>query len=114
MSKNHARILVVDDRPENRYVLCRLLCQAGFDCTEIGTGAEALVKARTLPDLVILDVSLPDISGYEVCRKIKQDPHTSQISILQISASFVSSEDRAHALEGGADGYLTHPSNPWS
>jgi signal transduction histidine kinase len=93
-------------------VLCRLLCQAGFDCTEIGTGAEALAMARTLPDLVILDVRLPDLSGYEVCRQIKQDPHTSQISILQISASFVSSEDRAHALEAGADGYLTHPIEP--
>jgi signal transduction histidine kinase len=68
--------------------------------------------ARGLPDLLILDVSLPDISGYEVCRRIKQDPHTSQISILQISASFVSSEDRARALEAGADGYLTHPIEP--
>ena len=90
-------------------MLCRLLRQAGYDCTEIGTGAEALEMAQTLPDLLILDVNLPDISGYEVCRKIKQDPHTSQISILQISASFVSSEDRARALEAGADGYLTHP-----
>jgi signal transduction histidine kinase len=61
---------------------------------------------------MILDVSLPDISGYEVCRRIKHDPHTSQISILQISASFVSSEDRARALEAGADGYLTHPIEP--
>jgi two-component system NtrC family sensor kinase len=112
MSKNHPRILVVDDRAENRYVLCRLLSQAGFDCTEIGTGAEALAMARSLPDLLILDVNLPDISGYEVCRRIKQDPHTSQISILQISASFVSSEDRARALEAGADGYLTHPIEP--
>jgi two-component system NtrC family sensor kinase len=112
MSKNRPRILVVDDRAENRYVLCRVLCQAGYDCTEIGSGAEALAMARTLPDLLILDVRLPDISGYEVCQRIKQDPHTSQISILQISASFVSSDDRARALEAGADGYLTHPIEP--
>jgi signal transduction histidine kinase/DNA-binding response OmpR family regulator len=112
MSKSLPRIFIVDDRAENRYVLCRILRQAGFDCTEIGTGAEALAMARTLPDLLILDVRLPDISGYEVCRRLKQDPLTSQISILQISASFVSSEDRAHALETGADGYLTHPIEP--
>jgi len=109
MSEARARILIVDDREENRYVLCRVLRQAGYDCTEIGSGAEALKAARTLPDLMILDVRLPDMSGYDVCRTIKQDPYTAQISILQISASFVASEDRARALEAGADGYLTHP-----
>ena len=103
------RVLIVDDREENRYVLCRSLERAGFDCTEIATGIEALRLARTLPDLMILDVHLPDISGYDVCQRIKKDPRTSSISILQVSASFVSSEDRARALEGGADGYLTHP-----
>ncbi len=103
------RVLVVDDREENRYVLCRVLRQAGYECTEIGSGAEALKMAQTLPDLMILDVRLPDISGYEVCQTIKQDARTNQVSILQISASFVSSEDRARALEAGADGYLTHP-----
>ena len=109
MSEVKPRILIVDDREENRYVLCRVLRQAGYDCTEMGSGREALKAAQSLPDLMILDVNLPEISGYEVCRRLKQDPHTSQISILQISASFVSSEDRARALEAGADGYLTHP-----
>jgi signal transduction histidine kinase len=75
----------------------------------MSTGTEALKMAATLPDLMILDVRLPDLSGYEVCQRIKQDANTAQISILQISASFVSSEDRARALEAGADGYLTHP-----
>jgi len=103
------RILIVDDREENRYVLFRVLQQAGYDCTEIGSGAQALKVAQTLPDLMVLDVRLPDMSGYDVCRRIKQDPHTSQIPILQISASFTSGDDRARALEGGADGYLTHP-----
>ncbi len=103
------RIFVVDDREENRYVLCRILRQAGYSCTEIGSGAGALEMAQTLPDLLILDVRLPDMSGYEVCERIKKDGRTAQISILQISASFVSSQDRARALESGADGYLTHP-----
>lgn len=58
---------------------------------------------------MVLDVHLPDMSGYEVCERIKRDPRTSSVSILQISASFVSSNDKVRALEGGADGYLTHP-----
>lgn len=103
------RILIADDREENRYVLCRVLDAAGFHCTQTGSGAGALEVAQTLPDLIILDMHLPDISGYEVCQRIKKDPRTASISVLQISASFVSSEDRARALDGGADGYLTHP-----
>lgn len=104
-----SRILIVDDRMENRYVLCRVLTRAGYFCKEIASGAEALIEAETLPDLMILDVRLQDMSGYEVCQQIKGNPRTAQIPILQISASFVSSEDRARALEAGADGYLTHP-----
>lgn len=103
------RIVIADDREENRYVLRRVLGGAGFECAETGSGIGALELARTLPDLIILDVHLPDMSGYEVCQRIKRDPHTSSVSVLQISASFISSEDRARALDGGADGYLTHP-----
>jgi two-component system, NtrC family, sensor kinase len=110
MSENvRPRILIVDDREQNRYVLCRALEAAGFGCAQASTGFEALEIARTLPDLIILDVHLPDISGYEVCQRIKREPHTSSVSILQISASFTSSEDRVRALDGGADAYLTHP-----
>jgi two-component system, NtrC family, sensor kinase len=103
------RVLVADDREENSYVLSRVLDRAGYDCSHTGTGYGALEIAQTLPEVIILDVNLPDISGYEVCRRIKRDPRTASISILQISASFVSSDDRVRALEAGADGYLTHP-----
>jgi signal transduction histidine kinase len=103
------RVLVADDREENRYVLSRVLGAAGYDCIETGIGRGALEIAQTLPDVMILDVNLPDISGYEVCRRIKRDMRTASISVLQISASFISSEDRVRALEAGADGYLTHP-----
>lgn len=106
---NRPRILLADDREENRYVLGRVLSGAGFDCIEAATGGRALELVETLPDLIILDVRLPDISGFDVCRRIKQDPRTSSIPILQISASFVSPEDRVRALDAGADGYLTHP-----
>ena len=106
------RILIADDREENRYILSRILKGAGFDCVYAKTGKEALESSHATPDVVILDVNLPDISGYEVCRRIKQDPRTSSISVLQISASFVSPDDRVRALEAGADGYLLHPIDP--
>ncbi|MGA2889236.1 MAG: ATP-binding protein [Terracidiphilus sp.] len=109
LDRNRSRVLVADDREENRYVLSRVLDGAGYDCAEIDTGYGTLEIAQTLPDVIILDVNLPDISGYEVCRRIKRDPRTASISVLQISASFVSDDDRVRALEAGADGYLTHP-----
>ena len=109
MPENRPRILIADDREQNRYVLCRILRQAQYDCSEASRGAEALELALTLPDIIILDVSLPDMSGYDICRRLKQDPRTAQISILQISANMVSNEHKAQALEAGADGYLIHP-----
>jgi len=109
MPERRPRILVVDDREQNRYVLCRVLKQAQYDTLEATGGAEALALAATFPDLMILDVSLPDMSGFDVCRQIKRNPQTSQISVLQISASMISNENKAKALEAGADGYLIHP-----
>ncbi|HZZ38744.1 MAG TPA: ATP-binding protein [Acidobacteriaceae bacterium] len=109
MAERRPRILIVDDHEQNRYVLCRILSQANYECQEATLGSEALAQATTLPDIIVLDVNLPDISGFEVCRRIKSDPVTSQISILQISASMTSSENKMRALEAGADGYLIHP-----
>jgi signal transduction histidine kinase len=106
---NPPRILIADDREDNRYILSRVLKGAGFDCVSAKTGYEALEASLSIPDVVILDVNLPDISGYDVCRRIKQNPGTVSISVLQISASFVSADDRVRALEAGADGYLLHP-----
>lgn len=106
------RILIADDREENRYILSRVLNGAGFTCTHASKGYEAIEASQTLPDIVILDVNLPDISGYEICRRIKQNPTTASVSVLQISASFVSPDDRVRALEAGADGYLLHPIDP--
>lgn len=91
------RVLIADDREENRYVLRRVLSRAGFDCVDAACGSKALEIAQTLPDLIVLDVRLPDMSGYEVCQKIKGDPRTASIPVLQISASFVSARiERAH------------------
>ena len=107
--KSPARILIADDREENRYVLSRILRNEGYICEQAGHGASALELAQTMPDLIILDVRLPDISGYDVCRQLKSSPVTSSIMILQVSASFVSNDDRVKALDAGADAYITHP-----
>jgi two-component system, NtrC family, sensor kinase len=109
MPEQRPRILVVDDREQNRYVLCRILERAGYDCEMATNGKEALERVASLPDIAILDVHLPDLSGYDLCRRIKSNPQTAQVAVLQISASFVANEDKAKALEVGADGYLTHP-----
>jgi two-component system, NtrC family, sensor kinase len=90
-------------------VLSRILARAGLQVEQCTTGKEALERVKSCPDLVILDVKLPDLSGYEVCRRIKTDPIAQSVPVLQISASFVSNESKVQALEGGADGYLTHP-----
>lgn len=109
MPERSFHILVADDHEENRYILNRILSAAGYSCTEASTGAMALELALNQPDLVILDVRLPDMSGFDVCQKLKTDHRTAAIPILQISAAFVSIDDRVRSLDAGADGYLTHP-----
>lgn len=109
MSETGNRILIADDHEENRYILGRILRAANYSCAEAATGTRALEAALDLPDLIILDVQLPDMSGFDVCQKLKKDARTASIPVLQISAAFVSPEDRVRALDAGADGYLTHP-----
>jgi two-component system, NtrC family, sensor kinase len=105
-------ILIADDREENRYISSRILRSAGYSVIEAASGREVLEKAANNPALIILDVHLPDILGYEVCRHIKTDPKTGNIPVLQVSASFVSSESRVRALDSGADAYLILPIEP--
>jgi signal transduction histidine kinase len=107
-----ATILNVDDDPANRYAVTRTLRRAGYTVREAGTGQEALALARENPDLILLDVQLPDVTGFEVCQRLKADPATAPIPVLQVSASYVTSEDRVQGLEGGADGYLVTPLEP--
>lgn len=109
MPEHPHRILIADDREENRYIMGRILRGAGYECSEASTGAETLERVQHQPDLVILDVRLPDMFGFDICRKLKGEPQTASIPILQISAAFVSVEDRVRSLDAGADGYLTHP-----
>lgn len=109
MPETSRTILIADDHEENRYILSRILSGSGYSCTEASSGAQALELALNKPDLIILDVRLPDALGFDVCKKLKNDPRTASIPLLQISASFVSVEDRVRSLDAGADGYLTHP-----
>ncbi|MEO6057598.1 MAG: response regulator [Gemmatimonadales bacterium] len=102
-------ILVVADNEAERYYVGRVLRQAGFAVVDAGTGGEALRLAADQPALVTLDVRLPDLSGFEVCRRLKGDPSTRDIPVLHISASYTSPDAKAEGLDGGADGYLTHP-----
>jgi two-component system cell cycle sensor histidine kinase/response regulator CckA len=105
-------ILYVDDDDANRLAFSMVLRHAGFHTREAATGGDALRLAAEGPDLIILDVNLPDIDGFEVCRRIKAHPATSSIPVLHMSAVYVRSEDKMHGLEGGADGYLTKPVEP--
>jgi PAS domain S-box-containing protein len=110
---NVPRILVVDDNPPLRYALGRTLRQHGFEVIDAATGEEALrLGISEQPDLVLLDVNLPDIHGFDVSRRLRAEERTRTIPILQISASFVQMEHRMQGLEAGADAYLVEPVDP--
>lgn len=106
-------ILNVDDNEPGRYATTRILNRAGFQVIEAGTGKEALRLARSAsPQLVVLDVNLPDMSGIDVCRQLKTDPATAGIMVLQISATNIALLDRVSSLSAGADSFLVEPMEP--
>src|ERR1700755_1402026 len=77
-------ILYVDDTEAQRYAVSRVLRRAGFEVREAATGSQALQMSALGPDLVVLDVKLPDIDGFEVCKRIKSNPITAHTPILQV------------------------------
>src|SRR4028119_199317 len=114
MSEPHLiTILHIDDNEANRYAVKRMLKHRGFNVIEAATGEAGLqLVIQTSPDLIILDVKLPDLNGFEVCRRIKTNPATAFIPVLHLSASFVESQDKAQGLDSGADAYLAQPVEP--
>jgi len=105
-----AVIVNVEDNEPNRYARHRILVDAGFTAYDSGTGQGALdLVALHRPDLVLLDINLPDISGIEVCRQLKSAPVNASIIVLQISASAITAPHATDALNNGADGYLAEP-----
>lgn len=103
-------ILVVDDEAITLFATARLLRSAGYTVFEAESGEGCLSLAREKkPDLILLDVQLPDIIGYEVCRQIKSDDELRQSYVVLLSGVMISSDNQSEGLEIGADGYLTRP-----
>ncbi|WP_265920095.1 hybrid sensor histidine kinase/response regulator [Cupriavidus nantongensis] len=108
-----ALILNVEDREGPRYVKSRILHRGGFSVIEAVTGHSALSLVRQhAPSLVLLSARLPDISGLEVCRLLKEDPQTARTLVLLTSPGLAQSRQRVEALNCGADGYLVEPAEP--
>lgn len=106
------KILVVDDEPDALELIEFNLKQAGYDVVTAADGAAALKKARAAqPDLVILDIMLPEIDGFEVCKLLRRDPATAAIPILMLTAR-AAEIDRVLGLELGGDDYVTKPFSP--
>ncbi|GAB3647522.1 hybrid sensor histidine kinase/response regulator [Ramlibacter alkalitolerans] len=105
-------VLVVDDNPATRYSTGRLIRAAGFQTVEAGSGAEALALIAQGVSAVVLDVHLPDIDGFELCRMIRAQPVTALLPVVHLSAAYVRDEDRVTGLNAGADAYLVHPVEP--
>jgi adenylate cyclase len=104
-----ARILVVDDTPRNRKLLADLLSASGYDVVLAASGPEALQRvAEDRPDLVLLDVVMPEMSGYDVCRAIRARPESAVLPVVMVTALEPSSE-RIKGLEAGADDFLAKP-----
>ena len=110
MKANSTLILNVDDNDGARYAKNRILQGAGFEVVEATNGTDALeIVKRLNPALVLLDVKLPDINGIEVCRRIKANPESAMVLVLQTSAALTGRADKIRGLEGGADNYLAAP-----
>lgn len=104
-------ILNVDDNQGHRYAITRVLTDAGFDVIEAATGTEAMNRALSRPNLILLDVNLPDMLGFDVCRHLKKNPVTSDIPIIHISATYPSEMARQESIGSGAARFLPHPRN---
>ena len=103
-----SRILVVDDSPQNRRLLEAVLSARGHTVSSAASGREALdLIAKEPPDLVLLDIVMPEMDGYEVCRRLRQDPATAFLPVVMITAS--GDQERLLAIEAGADDFVAKP-----
>lgn len=110
VSEPYATVLLCDDSEGTRFVFSNWLRRAGYRVREAATGAEALeLLAEIRFDIVLLDVNLPDMSGFDVCEEIKRTRRTASIPVLHVSATAVAPADRTAGLHRGADGYLVEP-----
>ena len=105
-------ILVVEDQEDNRQILRDLLGNAGYELTEAENGEEAIAAVdRRRPDLILMDIQLPLMDGYEATRRIRTNPDLKSVPIIAVT-SYALSGDEAKALAAGCDGYVTKPYSP--
>ena len=106
------RILVIEDHEENRRLLRDLLTSFGYELTEALTGEEGLIAAAANPpDLILMDIQLPGIDGYETTRRIKANPALQHIPVIAVT-SYALSGDDVKAFAAGCDAYVTKPFDP--
>jgi CheY-like chemotaxis protein len=107
-----ANILVVEDYPDNLALMTYLLSAAGHDVRGAITGRQTVTTAREeLPDIVVLDIQLPDMDGYQVLAELRADPSTASVPVVAVTA-YAMVGDRDDALAAGFDGYLPKPITP--
>jgi CheY-like chemotaxis protein len=105
-------ILIVEDNEDNRIVYSTMLRHFGFAVDEAENGAEGILKARTkLPDLILMDIAIPLVDGWEAVQRLKRDPATAGIPIVALTAHAMPA-DREKAIQVGCDGYLAKPCEP--
>src|SRR5438034_10795285 len=105
------KVLVVDDMPVNVKLLADLLAVKGYAVVTAANGAEALAKVdKEQPGLVLLDVMMPGMSGYDVCRKLRENPATAMLPVIMVTA-LDPAQERVKGIEAGADDFLTKPIN---
>lgn len=106
------RILIIEDQEDNRRIVRDLLESVGMETIEAETGEEGVTLAEThLPDLILMDIQLPDIDGYEATRRIKADSTLRKIPVIAVT-SYALSGDDVKALEAGCDDYVAKPYSP--
>jgi two-component system cell cycle response regulator DivK len=106
------RILLIEDTEDNRQILRDLLGHAGYALLEAHDGAEGVAAAlRERPDLILMDIQLPVMDGYEATRRIKADPTTAHIPVIAVT-SYALSGDETKATAAGCDGYIAKPYSP--
>jgi two-component system cell cycle response regulator DivK len=102
-------ILYIEDNPENRLLVKRVLEVEGYQVLEAGDGLAGLDLAKkTAPDLILMDINLPGLDGYELTHRLKQMPHLTSVPVIAMTAN-VMKGDREKTLAAGCDGYLQKP-----
>jgi len=111
IDRSQHSVLVVDDNESTRYAMARALKAGGFNTVEAAAGAEALELGEFV-SAVVLDVHLPDLIGFEVCRLLRSKPPTTHVPVVYVSAMYVSELDQKYGLDTGGDAYLVAPVDP--